>query len=98
MGCVFSRVSKGNKLSHEAVFALAGFGFSELGVHRINAETISKNLPTIKLCKFLGMRQETHLENIVFSKNSGGIQWFWQPFDPSGANKSNPNFVSLSVN
>ncbi|HHF2906458.1 TPA: GNAT family protein [Vibrio diabolicus] len=60
MGCAFSRVSQGNKLSYEATLALAGFGFSELGVHRIYAETISGNLPAIKLCKSLGMRQEAH--------------------------------------
>ncbi|HHF3067902.1 TPA: GNAT family N-acetyltransferase [Vibrio diabolicus] len=72
MGCAFSRVSQGNKLSHEAALALADFGFSELGVHRIYAETISKNLPAIKLCKSLGMRQEAHFREHRFFKG----QWW----------------------
>ena len=72
MGCAFSRASQGNKLSHEAALALADFGFSELGVHRIYAETISKNLPAIKLCKSLGMRQEAHFMEHRFFKG----QWW----------------------
>ncbi|MCQ8868075.1 GNAT family N-acetyltransferase [Vibrio splendidus] len=58
MGCAFSRETQGKGLSIEASEALADFGFSELGIHRIYAETISKNLAAIKLCKSLGMKQE----------------------------------------
>ncbi|MCK6264710.1 GNAT family N-acetyltransferase [Vibrio sp. ZSDE26] len=72
MGCAFSRASQGRKLSYEAALALADFGFSKLGVHRIYAETISKNLPAINLCKSLGMRQEAHLIEHRFFKN----QWW----------------------
>ncbi|MFM2483499.1 GNAT family N-acetyltransferase [Celerinatantimonas yamalensis] len=72
MGCAFSRASQGNKLSYEAAQALANFGFSELGVHRIYAETISKNLPAIKLCKSLGMREEAHFREHRFFKG----QWW----------------------
>ncbi|OEE77353.1 GNAT family N-acetyltransferase [Vibrio genomosp. F6] len=72
MGCAFSRSSQGHKLSYEAALALADFGFSELGVHRIYAETISKNLAAIKLCKSLGMRQEAHFREHRFFKE----QWW----------------------
>jgi RimJ/RimL family protein N-acetyltransferase len=72
MGCAFSRSSQGYKLSYEAALALADFGFSELGVHRIYAETISKNLAAIKLCKSLGMRQEAHFREHRFFKE----QWW----------------------
>ncbi|MBF9000883.1 GNAT family N-acetyltransferase [Vibrio nitrifigilis] len=72
MGCAFARSSQGNKLSHEAALALANFGFLELGVHRIYAETISKNLPAIKLCQSLGMRQEAHFKEHRFFKG----QWW----------------------
>lgn len=68
MGCAFSRSHQGHKLSNEAALALADFGFSTLGVHRIYAETISKNLPAIKLCKSLGMRQEAHFREHRFFK------------------------------
>lgn len=68
IGCGLSRKSQGDGLSYEAVFALANFGFNELGVHRIYAETISKNLPAIKLCKSLGFRQEAHFREHRFFK------------------------------
>lgn len=72
MGCAFSRGSQGSKFSHEAALALADFGFSRLAVHRIYAETISRNLPAIKLCESLGMRQEAHFREHRFFKE----QWW----------------------
>ena len=72
MGCAFSRAYQGKTLSYEAALALADFGFSELGVHRIYAETISRNLPAVKLCKSLGMRQEAHFREHRFFKG----QWW----------------------
>ncbi|GAA0367708.1 GNAT family protein [Bowmanella denitrificans] len=72
MGCAFARAAQGRKLSQEAALALADFGFAELGVHRIYAETISKNLPAIKLCKSLGMRQEAYFREHRFFKQ----QWW----------------------
>ncbi|NOH82060.1 GNAT family N-acetyltransferase [Vibrio sp. RE86] len=68
IGCAFSRASQGGKLSYEAATALADFGFTKLGVHRIYAETISRNLPAIKLCKAMGMRQEAHFKEHRFFK------------------------------
>lgn len=68
MGCAFSRKAQGGGLSFKASEALLKFGFSELGVHRVYAETISKNLPAIKLCKSLGMRQEAHFREHRFFK------------------------------
>lgn len=41
MGCAFSRAAQGRKLSFEAAQALANFGFANLSLHRIYAETIS---------------------------------------------------------
>ena len=68
MGCAFSRETQGKGLSIEAAEALADFGFSELGVQRIYAETISKNLAAIKLCQSLGMKEEARFENHRFFK------------------------------
>ena len=68
MGCAFSRETQGKGLSIEATEALANFGFSELGVQRIHAETISKNLAAIKLCQSLGMKEEARFENHRFFK------------------------------
>ncbi|MEZ8501004.1 GNAT family N-acetyltransferase [Vibrio splendidus] len=72
MGCAFSREIQGQGLSIEASEALADFGFSELGIHRIYAETISKNLAVIKLCKSLGMKQEACFKDHRFFKG----QWW----------------------
>ncbi|MDH5886640.1 GNAT family N-acetyltransferase [Vibrio splendidus] len=72
MGCAFSREIQGQGLSIEASEALADFGFSELGIHRIYAETISKNLAAIKLCKSLGMKQEACFKDHRFFKG----QWW----------------------
>ncbi|MEZ8721752.1 GNAT family N-acetyltransferase [Vibrio pomeroyi] len=68
MGCAFSRETQGKSLSIEAADALANFGFLELGVQRIYAETISKNLAAIKMCQSLGMKEEAHFENHRFFK------------------------------
>ncbi|MDN3679688.1 GNAT family protein [Vibrio tapetis subsp. quintayensis] len=58
MGAGLARHVQGNNLMPEAARALAEFGFNELNVHRIYAETIKENRAAIRLCKSLGMRQE----------------------------------------
>lgn len=58
MGAGLARRAQGQNLMPEAAHALANFGFSELNVHRIYAETIKENRAAIKLCQSLGMRQE----------------------------------------
>lgn len=58
MGCGLSRHHQGRSLMQEAVMAVANFGFNELKVHRVYAETISENRAAIKLCEQLGMRRE----------------------------------------
>ncbi|MGX9415986.1 GNAT family N-acetyltransferase [Vibrio sp. RC27] len=72
MGCAFSREAQGSGLSLEAAKALAHYGFTELGIHRIYCETISKNLAAIKLCYSLGMRQEAYFKEHRFFKQ----QWW----------------------
>lgn len=58
MGCGLSRIYQGRGLIEEAVVMLADFGFRELGVKRIYAETISENIAAIRLCEGIGMRRE----------------------------------------
>ncbi|TNJ13381.1 GNAT family N-acetyltransferase [Aeromonas veronii] len=55
MGYGMAREYQGNGLIHEAAYALMSVGFRELGVHRVYAETISRNRAAIRLCKALGM-------------------------------------------
>ncbi|EJL6400951.1 GNAT family protein [Vibrio cidicii] len=72
MGCGISRQFQGHGFIYEAVKKLASFGFNELDIHRIYAETISQNLAAIKLCKSLGMRQEAYYRENRFFKG----QWW----------------------
>lgn len=69
MGCGLSRYHQGQNLMIEAVQALANFGFQELRVHRIFAETISENKAAIRLCQRLGMRKEAHFHQHRFFKD-----------------------------
>ncbi|MEZ6964139.1 GNAT family N-acetyltransferase [Aeromonas sp. S9(2024)] len=72
MGCGMAREYQGHGLIHEAAYALISFGFRELGVHRIYAETISQNRAAIRLCKALGMKQEGQFRKHRFFKD----QWW----------------------
>lgn len=69
MGCGLSVQYQGHGLIQEAARALAEFGFSELKVHRLYAETISENNAAIKLCESLGMTKEAHFREHRFFKD-----------------------------
>lgn len=68
IGCGLSRKHHGRGLIQEAAYALANFGFSQLNIHRIYAETISENRAAIKLCLSLGMRKEAYFKEHRFFK------------------------------
>ncbi|GLR77151.1 GNAT family N-acetyltransferase [Aliivibrio sifiae] len=72
IGCGLLKKRQGSGLMQEAAIALADFGFRELNVHRLYAETISKNAAAIKLCESLGMQKEGHFREHRFFKN----QWW----------------------
>ncbi len=72
IGCGLSRAYQGSGLIQEAALALADFGFTELGIHRLYAETISKNRAAIRLCHSLGMQKEGHFRQHRYFKN----QWW----------------------
>lgn len=58
VGCSLTRNFQHSGIAQEAMGAIAQFGFEELRLHRIYAETISENKAAIILCKKLGMRKE----------------------------------------
>lgn len=58
-GCELGREYWGRGYAVEAARALIGFAFSDLGVRRIQAETLSENRPALSLARRLGMRVET---------------------------------------
>ncbi len=68
IGCGLSRDYQGAGLIREAAYTLVNFGFSELDIHRVYAETISLNHGAIRLCRSLGMKQEAHFRENRFFK------------------------------
>ncbi|WP_375753822.1 GNAT family N-acetyltransferase [Vibrio sp. HN007] len=63
VGCGLSRAYQGAGLIQEASRAMMKFGFEELNIHRIYAETISENRAAIRLCQSLGMRKEAQFRD-----------------------------------
>lgn len=51
---------QGQGLAHEAVSALLGILFEELGLRRVRAECFALNEPSWRLMERLGMRREMH--------------------------------------
>jgi Acetyltransferases, including N-acetylases of ribosomal proteins len=60
-GCELGQAYWGKGYAYEAARAVIGFGFTDLDLHRIYAETISENLPAVALAKRLGMQVEGEL-------------------------------------
>ena len=51
----------GRGYATEAVRAILGFGFGELGLHRVWAECVAANVASARVLEKLGMRREGHL-------------------------------------
>jgi [ribosomal protein S5]-alanine N-acetyltransferase len=72
IGCELGRRWHGTGAARYAADALLEFGFLELAVQRIFAETISENKAAIRLCKTVGMRVESER---VDDRNFKGRDW-----------------------
>jgi len=72
IGCELGRRWHGTGAARYAADALLEFGFLELSVQRIFAETISENKAAIRLCKTVGMRVESERVN---DRNFKGREW-----------------------
>jgi [ribosomal protein S5]-alanine N-acetyltransferase len=67
IGCGVGREYQSAGYAKEAMSALLEYGFEKHDIHRVYADTISENIPAIRLCKMLGMREEAHfIENRFF--------------------------------
>ncbi|WP_092439971.1 GNAT family N-acetyltransferase [Collimonas sp. OK607] len=65
---MLGRQWQGAAAAREAGNALIEFGFGELELHRIYAETISENKAAIKLCQAFRMRIESERPDDRFFK------------------------------
>ncbi|OAJ52900.1 hypothetical protein A6V36_36410 [Paraburkholderia ginsengiterrae] len=72
IGCELGRRWHGTGAARYASIALLEFGFVELAVQRIFAETISENKAAIRLCKTIGMHVESERIN---DQNFKGQEW-----------------------
>ncbi len=61
IGYVFHPAFTGHGDATEAVGALLGLAFNELGLHRVTARVDVRNRASARLATLLGMRQEAHL-------------------------------------
>ena len=59
----------GQGYASEAARAMVGFGFAELGVHRIWARCIADNVASARVLEKLGMRQEGRLRENEYFKD-----------------------------
>ena len=67
-GCELDPRHWGRGYALEAARAVVGYGFRELGLHRVYAETLEENAAAIRLAEGLGMRREGTLrENRRFA-------------------------------
>jgi RimJ/RimL family protein N-acetyltransferase len=67
VGYVFNPSLGGRGYATEAVTLVLRLGFEELGLHRIIARIDERNLPSARLARRVGMRQEARLvENELF--------------------------------
>jgi len=72
IGCGVAREHHSSGVAVEAMSALINFGFHELGVHRIYAQTIEANTPAVKLCQKMAMRVQERLIKHRYFKD----QWW----------------------
>jgi len=61
IGFLFHPDHQGHGYATEAVGAVIGACFSELGLHRVIGRSDARNGPSIRLMERLGMRREAHL-------------------------------------
>ena len=57
-GCELDPRYWGRGYASEAARAMIGYGFRELGLHRVYAETLEENAAAVRLAEGLGMRRE----------------------------------------
>ena len=68
---------QGSGYATEAVSALFDYAFNTLNMHRIMAIADSRNTPSVKLMKRLGMRQEAHFVKNIWFKGGWGDEFIY---------------------
>lgn len=69
VGCSLRPDCQQQGLAAEAMLAIVDFGFNQLNVHRVFAETLSDNQAAVSLCHKLGFRKEAEFIEHRYFKN-----------------------------
>jgi RimJ/RimL family protein N-acetyltransferase len=72
IGWVLDPAHGGQGYMTEAASALLDIAFADLGLHRVRAILDPRNEPSAALCRRLGMRQEAHFVEDLWSKGEWG--------------------------
>ena len=59
-GITLAHGAQGRGFAREALHALFGWLFGELGIHRVHASVDPRNVPSMALLQAMGMRKEAH--------------------------------------
>jgi RimJ/RimL family protein N-acetyltransferase len=68
IGYIFDPAHSGHGYATEAVRALLGVAFDQLGAHRVIARIDARNRPSLAVCDRLGLRAEAHLVDNAWLK------------------------------
>ena len=69
IGYVFNKEYYKNGYATEAVFALCTYLFKEENVHRVYADTDTRNVDSYRLLERIGMRREAHFISDYYAKD-----------------------------
>ena len=75
VGYVLAPGFRGHGYAAEAVSALLGLAFDDLGLHRVVARLDPRNVASARLARRLGMRHEAHFVGSYWDGRPGREEW-----------------------
>ena len=102
IGWVFHPDRSGCGYATEAAHAVLHLAFDEMQLHRVVARVDSRNDPSLRLCRRLGMREEAHLIENEWFKGAWGdeidfamLEAEWARQHAEGSGLPGPLFAAL---
>ena len=77
IGITLAQRFHGKGFATEAIATLLNYGFEELGLHRVCADTDPQNTAAWRLLERLGMRREAHLKQSLWFKGQYTDEYFY---------------------
>lgn len=82
IGITLAQRFHGKGFAVEAIATLLNYGFEELHLHRVCADTDPQNTPAWRLLERLGMRREAHLKQSLWFKGQWTDEYFYAILKP----------------